>query len=898
MNPRVPRRPARVRALCGAVLLCLSASPAAALDDARLAIMEIRLDGGVLSPGTPAYLDDNGNVLLPLGALGDLLEFAIDVDPARGRATGWLIEESRTFALDLATGEVVSDGQSRSLAAGEAVRGDDDIYVAPARLAEWLPCDIEVRSAQLVALITSRETLPVQKRRLREAARSQRLVSKVAARAVHPVQKAEYQLFTWPLLDANVEYRGRGGDMTPVFSLQSAGDLARLETSFLVAHIDRERFLGVVRARAGRSDLDGELLAPLHATEFQFGDLYAPSTPLVLRGKLGRGASVGNLPLHRSESFDATNVPGEAPVGWEVELYVDGVLWDFTAVDEGGRYLFENVPVNFGRTLLRTVAYGPQGQTREQVRTVTVGERMIAPGDVQYRLFGVQDDRFLITGEDQLADSPGRSRWTSHAEAGFGLTSNLSLTGAWTRSPLADADHDYRSLIADAVVRGAAVRGLVVADNAGGSARSLAFQSGLFGRTLQVEHTAFSDFTSDANTPQRRRTRDSTVRLGGGLHLGARPYSYDLRLQSTAFAERGIARQDGAVLRLATGWSRATWTGKLDYRRSGAPDDDARTSDTSRLLQEHLLSSWWGPLLLRGQVRSGITPDFSLESAGASAGWQATRFLRLGGHVSRDLQDLGTTGYGGSLTLLLDGAQIALSGHGASGQETFFSLGVSTSLTKVPETMRLHVQRTRLTGGYGATARVFLDRNANGLYDDRDEPLPDVRFAGGGALRQASTDRLGLAYLPDLPAHDNRDITLDVESLQDPYLIPALQAVRAVGHPGAHLALEFPVTYSGDIEGTVFAQTPAGRTTLRNVGLELLDLKQRTIQTTVSEFDGYYLFQGIPPGWYEVHVVESSLTRRNLRPTPPLAAAVPVDGGVVAGNDFVLKFETTTTVNR
>jgi len=893
MNPRVLRRQASVRALCGAVLLCLSAAPVAALDEALLAILEIRLDGAVLSAGMPAYLDDAGGVLLPLGALGDLLEFAIDVEPARGRATGWLIEESRTFGLDLATGEVFSDGQPRTLAAGEAVRGDDDIYVAPARLSEWLPCDIEVRTAQLVALITSRETLPVQKRRLREEARNLRLVSQVAARAVHPIQKAEYQLFTWPLMDANVEYRGRSGDMTPVFSLQSSGDLARLETSFLVAHVDRERFLGVARARAGRSDLDGELLGPLRATEFQFGDLYVPSTPLVLRGKLGRGMSVGNLPLHRSEAFDATNVPGEAPVGWEVELYVDGVLWDFMVVDEGGRYLFENVPVNFGRTLLRTVAYGPQGQTREQVRAVTVGERMIAPGEVRYQLFGVQDDRFLITGEDQLADSPGRSRWTSHAQAGVGVTRRLSLTGSWTRSPLADADHDYRSLIADAVVRGAAVRGLLARDDAGGTARSLAVQGGLFGRTLQVEHATFHDFTSDANTPQRRRTRDTTVRLGGGLHLGARPYSYDLRLQSTAFADRGIERQDGAVLRLATGWSRATWTGKLDYRHSGAQDGDDR-----RLFQEHLLSSWWGPLLLRGQVRSGITPGFSLESAGASAGWQASRLLRLGGHVTRDLQDLGTTGYGGSLTLLLDGLQVALSAHGASGQETFFSVGVSTSLTKVPETMRLHVQRTRLSGGYGATARVFLDRNANGLYDDRDEPLPDVRFAGGGALRHASTDRLGLAYLPDLPAHDVRDVTLDVESLQDPYLIPSLQAVRAVGHPGAHLALEFPVTYSGDIEGTVFLQTPAGRSPLRNVGLELVDLKQRRIQTTVSEFDGYYLFQGIPPGWYEVHVVASSLARRNLRPTPPLAAAVPVDGGVVAGNDFVLKFETATTANR
>jgi hypothetical protein len=195
-----------------------------------------------------------------------------------------------------------------------------------------------------------------------------------------------------------------------------------------------------------------------------------------------------------------------------------------------------------------------------------------------------------------------------------------------------------------------------------------------------------------------------------------------------------------------------------------------------------------------------------------------------------------------------------------------------------------------MSAGYGATARVFLDRNANGYWDDQDEPLPGVRFAGSGQWRDIETDRAGLAFLANLPAYSERAVKLDLESLQDPYLLPSLEGVATTGHPGAHIELQFPVTFSGDVEGTVYARTPTGRIPLRNIGLELVDMRRHTSRTLVSEFDGYYLFQEVPPGWYEIHVVERTLTRRNLRMPPPLAVIVPAEGGVTAGNDFQLRF--------
>ena len=66
--------------------------------DANLLVLEIRLDGHVLSDSFTAY-QDGGQVLLPLGELSRLLTLAITVQPTQGTASGFVIREDRTFEL-------------------------------------------------------------------------------------------------------------------------------------------------------------------------------------------------------------------------------------------------------------------------------------------------------------------------------------------------------------------------------------------------------------------------------------------------------------------------------------------------------------------------------------------------------------------------------------------------------------------------------------------------------------------------------------------------------------------------------------------------------------------------------------------------------------------------------
>jgi len=853
------------------------------LNDDNLVILELRLGNEVLTPGLLAF-QHPGGVLLPLGTLTDILEFAIDVEPRQGRADGWFIHESRRFALDLATGAVLSDGQTHQCSGSDAAADADDIYVDAARLADWLPFSLEVRVGQLLAKLTPSETLPLQSRLKRESIHERhRDRDEIDERL--PLQVAEYRLFTWPLVDANFEYRGREPDMTPRFSIQSSGDVGTLATDVFMTHTRGAKVINAARLRAGRTDPYGDLFGPLRATEFSMGDLYAPSTPLVLRGKLGRGLLLTNRPLRRPDRFDSTEIAGDGPPGWDVELYANSALLDFATVDETGRYLFTEVPLAYGVNTFKTVLYGPQGQTREQTQIMNVGAGMIEPGRLEYRIFGLQDDRFLFTGDELLEDTPDRGRWTGHLEAGYGLGSSLSLLGGWTRQPLEGVDRDFLSLTASGAMSGYHLQAVGVNALDGGAAGSVSVRGRLFGRTFTAEQFLFDDFVSDANTLAQQRTDETRLRLGGTTLWRDRNLAYDLQLLTTGYTGRGITRTDRAQLRAATLLSGLQVSARLDYRTSRST-----LGTYDQLFLEKFARGVWGPLLLRGSVSSGLRPELALKAVSGSAYWRTRGRLRLGAHVTHRFDSAAATTLGGSLGLLMDTFSFDFSANAAGDQKPYLSLAITTSVTKVPETMGVHMQRQRMSSGYGATARVFLDRNANGLYDDQDDPLPEVRIAGAGAWNAGITGDDGVAYLAGLPAHRERDLSLDPTSLQDPFLLPAVEGLRSTGHPGGHVVLEFPVTYSGDIEGTVYVRTPRGDVPLRNVGLELVDLAQRSVRKTVSEFDGYYLFQEIPPGWYEVHVIRESITRKNLRMPAPVAAAVPPEGGVSDGNDFVLRY--------
>ena len=65
------------------------------------------------------------------------------------------------------------------------------------------------------------------------------------------------------------------------------------------------------------------------------------------------------------------------------------------------------------------------------------------------------------------------------------------------------------------------------------------------------------------------------------------------------------------------------------------------------------------------------------------------------------------------------------------------------------------------------------------------------------------------------------------------------------------MTVELPLVSAGEIEGTLIR---SGGGAIAGVGLELVDGKGRVVRETQTEFDGFFLFDGVPYGNYSLRI--------------------------------------------
>jgi hypothetical protein len=110
-----------------------------------------------------------------------------------------------------------------------------------------------------------------------------------------------------------------------------------------------------------------------------------------------------------------------------------------------------------------------------------------------------------------------------------------------------------------------------------------------------------------------------------------------------------------------------------------------------------------------------------------------------------------------------------------------------------------HFAADRLADHATVEARVFLDRNGNGVLDASDTPLPDVVLSTG-SHRQAS-DVKGIARISGVNGREPVDVAIDVSTLEQPCWVVATES-RRLQFAAAHIRrVDFPVQRGTLVEG-------------------------------------------------------------------------------------------------
>lgn len=860
------------------------AGPLLPVDENELLILEVRVDRYRASDGLIAYGHD-GEILLPLGELAAALEFAILSYPELGLVEGWLSDENDIFRFDLDGGNVQAGDREFEIPAGSVYVNDFDVYVTSSVLSQWWPLDFVFDAAGMRMVGAPRAPVPLLERIERERQWS-RFESKRGGRGKkYPERPAKYRMAAWPFLEAAAQISANEDQTNWSASLLSRGDLARLSVTGFASKDSRTGRDWSGWLRAGRTSRDGGLLGPLDATGFTIGDVTSESLPLVGGSNRGRGFTVTNRPPGVTAEFDAIDFRGDAPPGWQVELYVDGTLFSITSTGADGHYLFERVPLHVGLNTLRAVLYGPNGQQRERVQTYTIRSGMRRGGSLQYEVSTMQPGQPLF-GDPTTSGSAGATDvWSHQADLRYGLSARTTLGASYSKTLVEGEDHQYVLARVMHSFGPLYLQAVGARDLDGGAAAQLAAQTYFGERSLYLNYVEYDGLVSPRTSQQPDLERQMSVRFSG--YLGSsrnRLLNYRLKWDRNETGGEDPRTSNLYSLYLGGNAGSFSFGNDLAYQPLAGMDD--------LTVGQFYLANYLGGVRLRGQVNYSSVTSEAVDAIGATASYAFSPRLR--GQLAATHSFLGedTDSYQANLDWELAPVRLGLSA-GLVNDVWNVGIGASTSLLRSPDGGGWTMSSKRLTRFGAALVRTFIDRDRDGAFGGGDQVLESVGFHGNQLWTDIRTAEDGRALLPGLLANRFTNVEIDYHTVDDPYLVPSHDGLTTIVHPGGIADLEFPFRYVGEIEGMV-ARDAEMNQPMRNIGLELVDDTGERSSSTVSEFDGYYLFQKVPPGEYEVRVVESTLRGRPLIVPDPETVIVPAEGGFVVGPTIVLRAEDDT----
>ncbi|MES2758930.1 MAG: carboxypeptidase-like regulatory domain-containing protein [Pseudomonadota bacterium] len=857
-------------ALPPALAAAAAAASAAAPAEADTVVLEVRLGRHLLSEAVNAYQYPHG-VFLPLGEMARLLTIAVKTEAGAGRAGGFLLNEQRTFHLDVLRREVIIDGRREAFDRSMVKLEADDIYVASTLLARWLPVDLALDLSSLSVIVTPRETLPLQAGLDRQQ-RGKRAGPANAgdnggrnyARVSTP-----YAIGGVPFVDQTLAV-----DLlrSPTHRQSDARYTAYLTSDLLGAQADlfasrslRNGDGGTLRLTVGRHDPDAGLLGPLHARSVQAGSVQVPGIDNISHSSsVGNGAAISNRPLDQPTRFDRHSLRGDLPPGWDVELYYNNALAGFQQSRADGKYSFDDQPLAYGPNDFRLVFHGPLGQLRVERRSFLLEGTAVPPGSVFYDVSAHRD----IAGHTRSA-----------ARFDWGVARFLSASAALTRAPAGGTErlfthlglHSYWQTF---ILSGEAARG---AD--GGNLGQLTLKTQLAGLALSARRVRLNGFTSEAfpASVDPVRTRDE-LRVDGAIDAAWLPVlPLSLQVRRDTLASRAQKTEVQARVALYSG---ATTLSNSVRWQSLAGE---RAADGMLQLSRRVAG-----LGISGQLQYTVMPHHALSTLALTVDHKLYDGYLVNLAAVRSFED-GQYRVTGALNKSLGSYGLGLSAFYSSRHEFGAGFQLFFALGREPRQGRWMADAQPMAYSGSASIRVFLDKNLNGVMDDGDEAIKGAGFTVNGGNHLARTDAAGIAYLNRLPANANVDLAVDPGTLEDPQWVARTPGVRLVPRPGKVAQVDFAVSITGEIDGTAYWRVGGARRGIGDLLIELVDADRKVAASVRSTSDGYYVLPYVLPGRYLLRISPEQLKRLKLADSAMHVLTMTPQGDTLSGRDFVIE---------
>jgi hypothetical protein len=851
--------------------------PGSDIPDGEKLVFALWLERLLLADAITGIRQGDG-VLLSLSEVASLLELAISVDPAGGSAQGWYLREEQRFELDAKERLVRWQGREEKVQPTLVRVEGGDILLHTTLLQAWFGIAATVDFSQLEIRLAPRQQLPLQQRIARrerlEKGRGTPAADPVLPRLVTPMRAVDI-----PLIDVQMDaaHRRRPGEESRTaagYSVIAAGDLG-LMSSTLFASGSQDEPLSSLRFTAERLDPDGTLLGPLKARRLAFGDVESVRLPISGGPALERGLSVTNAPFSRVGAFDTIDVTGDVQPGWDVELYRNGMLIDFKQVGDEGRYEFTDVPLFSGINELRLIFFGPQGQRLEEVRQIPIGGGMVHPGEMVYALSATQQGTNLFP--DHLSTDPAPNTDSRAPRAAgivqFGITGWLSGQAGLETASAAGQQTVFATGGVSGHALGVGMAANVTADARKGIGTDLVLSTLLLGHSFRVNYQWADDLHRPGDALTRSGSQVTAALYGFNQDFGL-PVGYGLNATRTEVEAGTTTTVSGQV---SAGLGRLMVSGDLAWT-----SQEGQSGSFDGLGSSTQVTTSVGRVRLRGRSSFDITPEFRLTGLDASAYMPFGR--SLSGQIEVAHRPMQDRTYG-TARLNFDTGMGVLSPRVSVDDRKSVEavLQARFALGREPLSGDWFMTSERMAQSGAVAARVFLDENRDGRFNQGEELIEGARVRADQAFRSADSSSTGVALLSRLDPGLTTDVAIDEASLPDPFMVPSIPGYSVEPRPGRVHSMDLPVVLSSDVEGTIVERDEAG--VARPVGgveVALIDRSGRRIGGARTAFDGFYVVSKVPPGTYSLIVDPESAKARGLVQAAPRLIEVGDQGVMVA----------------
>ncbi|MBN2675932.1 MAG: hypothetical protein JXR30_01630 [Alphaproteobacteria bacterium] len=824
-------------------------------------ILESKMGRWEVSEGFEAYRIDD-KFYVPLGEVVRGLEFPIQVDVETGQAKGFFISNDREFSLDLEKKEVRTNTQTISLDSEDILWGDEGIYVESGLLDKFFPLETKVNPLDLSLQMKALEKMPFEERVEREKRHKMLESSRKEKPQFTDPFIENIAWFTFPFLDLSISgdhtQKPDGQETYTTYSLSGNGILFGLDSSF--------NFSGSSAMDTKNARFKVSRFMPVSQIKyFEAGDVSGYNMSLISGSSFGRGFNLSTFDEKSNAMESHFDLTGLLAQGWEVELYQNNVLQDFSRGDGTGQYRFDDIPLNLGMNKLKLVYYGEQGESREEEQTVYLSATSVDAGELGFRLYAQEKSMPLIPLENQKVTGKEFGLYSE-----YGVTQGLSLTGGLvlfkpteetSEKNIFDETMGMLGLRTGFSIFRVAVSG-AYSENTDTPALDSTLEMSLGSYNLNLQHSKFNGLKSaKAFLDEEFVESISRANIRGRLPIpfvGSLPFL--TRYIEGRNKEKDFYREVSNMVSLSWWKFYLSLENKYKKRFSGIRENIGISNLNFRT----------GRYSIRGTGRYDLMENY-LQSTSLGLDFQTKQKLLLQSNWMRSNSIEGDVVDSYSLSLSKRFSFGTLSAGVSTNTEDIqtFKISYNASILNNPSTGEVYLDEPGQSQKSAFSAKSYLDQD----YDDKlsvgDEPLENMRYKSSGTRKLESEDETYVFMTGAMP-YQLSSLEIDTDSLDDISYYPKEKNISVLPRTGTVTPVVFPIYELGEIDGDVMMKGAEGKIYPLS-GIQIILMKEdKEVDKKITDSDGYYTFNKLKPGEYKIIIDQTQADLLGYKKNEPL----------------------------